>query len=128
MLLNKETSKIKYIDFHFSESHKQFNEFIQIVDLGSIGPRGTMYTEYGWNPKPIRPEYAYGVWIGKQPNLENVIKPKINNNISVSDKLYFDANCKFPRFKLASKNMKRTIKLNNADKVVISKYSPILCN
>jgi hypothetical protein len=49
MLLNKETSKIKYIDFHFSESHTQFNEFIQIVDLGSIGPRGTMYTDYSWN-------------------------------------------------------------------------------
>lgn len=45
MLLNKETSKIKYIDFHFSESHTQFNEFIQIVDLGSIGPRGTVYSD-----------------------------------------------------------------------------------
>lgn len=47
MLLNKETSRIKYIDFHLSESHTQFNEFIQVVDLGSIGPRGTMYNEYG---------------------------------------------------------------------------------
>ena len=45
MLLNKETSKIKYIDFHFSESHTQFNEFIQIVDLGSFGPRGTTYRD-----------------------------------------------------------------------------------
>lgn len=123
MLLNKETSKIKYIDFHFSESHTQFNEFIQVVDLGSIGPRGTEYTDYSWDGT-IRPACVYGIWIGKQPNLENIIKSKINNNISVSDKLYFDANCKFPRFKLASKDMKRTIKLNNANKVVISEYSP----
>lgn len=46
MLLNKETSKIKYIDFHLSESHTQFNEFIQIVDLGSIGPGNTRYADY----------------------------------------------------------------------------------
>ena len=124
MLLNKETSKIKYIDFHFSESHTQFNEFIQVVDLGSIGPRGTMYNAYGWECSIIKPADTYGIWIGKQPNLENTIKSKINNNISVSDKLYFDANCKFPRFKLASKNMKRTIKINNADKIVLSKYTP----
>lgn len=124
MLLNKETSKIKYIDFHFSESHTQFNEFIQIVDLGSIGPRGTMYTDYSWNHSVIKPINTYGIWIGKQPNLENIIKSKINNNISVSDKLYFDANCKFPRFKLASKDMKRTIKISNADKIVLSKYTP----
>lgn len=123
MLLNKETSRIKYIDFHLSESHTQFNEFIQVVDLGSIGPRGTMYNEYGW-ANIIKPAYTYGIWIGKQPNLENIIKSKINNNISVSDKLYFDANCKFPRFKLASKDMKRTIKINNADKIVLSKYIP----
>lgn len=124
MLLNKETSKIKYIDFHFSESHTQFNEFIQIVDLGSIGPGNTKYTDYSWDHSIIAPTNTYGIWIGNKPNLENIIKSKINNNISVSDKLYFDANCKFPRFKLASKDMKRTIKINNADKIVLSKYTP----
>lgn len=111
MLLNKETSKIKYIDFHFSESHTQFNEFIQVVDLGLIGPRSTMYTDYNWEHSVIKPINTYGIWIGKQPNLENIIKSKINNNISVSDKLYFDANCKFPRFKLASKDMKELLRL-----------------
>lgn len=124
MLLNKETSKIKYIDFHFSESYTQFNEFIQVVDLGSIGPRNTRYTDYSWEDAVIKPADAYGILIGKQPDLETIIKSKINNNISVSDKLYFDANCKFPRFKLASKDMKRTIKINNADKIVLSKYAP----
>lgn len=124
MLLNKETSKIKYVDFHFSESHTQFNEFIQIVDLGSIGPRGTIYSGRKHNDL-IHPQDLYGLWIGEKPNLDEIIKPKINNNISVSDKLYFDTNCNYPRFKLATKDIKRTIKLDKANKVVISKYNPI---
>lgn len=124
MLLNKETSKIKYIDFHFSDSHTQFNEFIQIVDLGSIGPRGTIYSDNKHN-NWIPPRYCYGLLLGEKPNLDEIIKFKINNNINVSDKLYFDVNCTYPRFKLASKDMKRTIKLDKADKVVISKYNPI---
>lgn len=123
MLLNKETSKIKYIDFHFSESHTQFNEFIQIVDLGSIGPRGTIYNDNKHN-NWIRPEYCYGLLLGEKPNLDEIIKSKINNNVNISDKLYFDANCTYPRFKLSTKDMKRTIKLDKADKVVISKYNP----
>lgn len=124
MLLNKETSKIKYIDFHFSESHTQFNEFIQIVDLGSIGPRGTVYSDNKYN-NWIPPRHCYGLLLGEKPNLDEIIKSKINNNISVSDKLYFDTNCTYPRFKLSTKDMKRTIKLDKADKVVISKYEPI---
>lgn len=124
MLLNKETSKIKYIDFHFSESHTQFNEFIQIVDLGSIGPRSTVYSDNKYD-KSIPPGRCYGLFIGEKPNLDEIIKSKINNNIDVSDKLYFDANCTYPRFKLSTKDMKRTIKLDKADKVVISKYNPI---
>ena len=124
MLLNKETSKIKYIDFHFSESHTQFNEFIQIVDLGSIGPRGTIYRDNKHNDW-IPPRYCYGLLLGEKPNLDEIIKSKINNNINVSDKLYFDAYCTYPRFKLSTKDMKRTIKLDKADKVVISKYNPI---
>lgn len=124
MLLNKETSKIKYVDFHFSESHTQFNEFIQIVDLGSIGPRGTIYRDNKHNDW-IPPRYCYGLLLGEKPNLDEIIKSKINNNINVSDKLYFDANCTYPRFKLSTKDMKRTIKLDKADKVVISKYNPI---
>jgi hypothetical protein len=124
MLLNKETSKIKYIDFHFSESHTQFNEFIQIVDLGSIGPRGTVYSDNKYD-NSIPPGRCYGLFIGEKPNLDEIIKSKINNNIDVSDKLYFDANCTYPRFKLSTKDMKRTIKLDKADKVVISKYNPI---
>lgn len=124
MLLNKETSKIKYIDFHFSESHTQFNEFIQIVDLGSIGPRGTVYSDNKYN-NSIPPGRCYGLFIGEKPNLDEIIKSKINNNINVSDKLYFDTNCTYPRFKLSTKDMKRTIKLDKADKVVISKYNPM---
>lgn len=124
MLLNKETSKIKYIDFHFSESHTQFNESIQIVDLGSIGPRGTIYSDNKHN-NWIPPRDCYGLLLGEKPNLDEIIKSKINNNINVSDKLYFDANCAYPRFKLSTKDMKRTIKLDKADKVVISKYNPI---
>ena len=124
MLLNKETSKIKYIDFHFSESHTQFNEFIQIVDLGSIGPRGTIYSDNKYD-NSIPPGRCYGLFIGEKPNLDEIIKSKINNSIDVSDKLYFDANCTYPRFKLSTKDMKRTIKLDKADKVVISKYNPI---
>lgn len=124
MLLNKETSKIKYIDFHFSESHTQFNEFIQIVDLGSIGPRKTIYSDNKYN-NSIPPGHCYGLLIGEKPNLDEIIKSKINNNINVSDKLYFDTNCTYPRFKLSTKDMKRTIKLDKADKVVISKYNPI---
>lgn len=127
MLLNKETSKIKYIDFHFSESHTQFNEFIQIVDLGSIGPRGTIYRDNKHN-NWIQPAHCYGLFIGEKPNLDEIIKSKINNNINVSDKLYFDANCTYPRFKLSTKDVKRTIKLDKADKVVISKYNPIYVN
>ena len=65
MLLNKETSKIKYIDFHFSESHTQFNEFIQIVDLGSIGPRGTIYRDNKHNDW-ISPRYCYGLLLGEK--------------------------------------------------------------
>ena len=57
--------------------------------------------------------------------MDEITKSKINNNIDVSDKLYFDANCTYPRFKLSTKDMKRTIKLDKADKVVISKYDPI---
>lgn len=124
MLLNKETSKIKYIDFHFSESHTQFNEFIQIVDLGSIGPRSTVYRDNKHNDW-IQPGCCYGLLLGEKPNLDEIIKSKINNNVNVSDKLYFDANCTYPRFKLSTKDMKRTIKLDKADKVVISKYNPI---
>ena len=124
MLLNKETSKIKYIDFHFSESHTQFNESIQIVDLGSIGPRGTIYSDNKHN-NWIRPGHCYGLLLGEKLNLDEIIKSKINNNINVSDKLYFDTNCTYPRFKLSTKDMKRTIKLDKADKVVISKYDPV---
>jgi hypothetical protein len=124
MLLNKETSKIKYIDFHFSESHTQFNEFIQIVDLGSFGPRSTIYSDNKYY-NSIPPGRCYGLFIGEKPNLDEIIKSKINNNIDVSDKLYFDANCTYPRFKLSTKDMKRTIKLDKADKVVVSKYNPI---
>lgn len=124
MLLNIETSKIKYIDFHFSESHTQFNEFIQIVDLGSLGPRGTTYTDSKYC-NLIQPKNCYGLLIGEKPNLDEIINSKINNNINISDKLYFDTNCTYPRFKLSTKDMKRTIKLDKADKVVISKYNPI---
>lgn len=60
MLLNKETSKIKYIDFHFSESHTQFNEFIQIVDLGSYGPRSSVYTNTKYD-NSIPPGICYGL-------------------------------------------------------------------
>lgn len=124
MLLNKETYKIKYIDFHFSASHTQFNEFIQIVDLGSFGPRSTVYSDHKYD-NSIPPGRCYGLFIGEKPNLDEIIKSKINNNIDVSDKLYFDANCTYPRFKLSTKDIKRTIKLDKADKVVISKYNPI---
>lgn len=124
MLLNIETSKIKYIDFHFSESHTQFNEFIQIVDLGSLGPRGTTYTDNKYC-NLIQPKNCYGLLIGEKSNLDEIINSKINNNINISDKLYFDTNCTYPRFKLSTKDMKRTIKLDKADKVVISKYNPI---
>lgn len=124
MLLNKETSKIKYIDFHFSESHTQFNECIQIVDLGSYGPRSSVYANNKYD-NSIPPGLCYGLFIGEKPNLDEIIKSKINNNINVSDKLYFDANCTYPRFKLSTKDMKRTIKLDKADKVVISKYDPM---
>ena len=43
MLINKITSKIKYIDFYFSESTNQFNECIEFVDLGCSPQRGSMY-------------------------------------------------------------------------------------
>lgn len=112
MLLDINKHKIKYFVLSVDRNHTKLSDFIHEFDLNNPKLKGYL----AWNSKKEFDKLT-GIYYG---NINDVINAKLDDNIQPTDKLYFDSMCTFPRFKLESRGMKRTIKINSADRVIVS--------
>nr|DAE20139.1 MAG TPA: hypothetical protein [CrAss-like virus sp. ctYsL76] len=127
MILSTETHNIKYLAFFnyyhcYGNSIQEIDTLDKCVYLTDLGTRpsslnhSTVYSSYVKN----MPDNAYGIYLGNETIINNEINKKHTDVKNIS-KLYFDANSKYPRFKLAAvPNICRCIKPEKADCVVIN--------
>lgn len=132
MLLNKETHNIKYISFlnftrYGTSKFVEISELSELVKLTDFGTRQAeqffcdTYVAYADRKTP---EYAHSIYLGDETTIKNEISKKVIDNVDINNisKIYFDPNCKYPRFKLdVLAGIKRSLNPAKADCVVITK-------
>lgn len=130
MLLDIKKDKIKYIAldscyyyYGTKPSNKtNFSDFVDVVDLGNRSQDPKYNGAYFLYSKSVPCLSKYkGIFLGTQTDIDNIINSKLNNlSPSTFKKIYFDPNCKYPRFKLnALTSIKRCLDPSKADSVII---------
>lgn len=130
ILLNKETQNIKYVAIAsngliYGQVNKgidktDLKDFVSLTNLGYAPDICDYCFTYYWNLN--KPTNAKAIYLRDINNLKNEINNKLNTiDPNKLTKVYFDPNCKYPRFKLSSlTNIKRCLDPDKADSVVIS--------
>ena len=97
-------------------------EFLQLVDFGKDPDYAFLYSYKRYRDE-YNPMNTRGIFLGDLGDINNTINSKLNLiNPSTFKKVYFDPNCKYPRFKLSTlTNIKRCLDPSKADTVIISK-------
>lgn len=134
MILEITTHKIKYIaiDVYCDcytwapqyVAKNDLKDYVMVTDFG-LQPKNDYYIyTYGskWDRPKTVPNNAKCIFLGEISDINNEINKKLNpSDPSTFKKVYFDPNCKYPRFKLSSlTNIKRCLDFTKADTVIIS--------
>lgn len=135
MLLEITTHNIKYIAldcyceaYSWSPNYVAKNDlkdYVRVTNFGYEADNQYYRHVYGYrweSSKYTSPKNAKGIYLGETSDITNEINKKLNPaDPSTFKKVYFDSNCKYPRFKLNSlTDIKRCLDFTKADSVIIS--------
>lgn len=131
MVLDSSKVNIKYVAVEYwggsscnmsANIRNSLKEFLQLVDFGKY-PGYAFLDSYKRYRDEYNPMNTRGIFLGDLGDINNTINSKLNLiNPSTFKKVYFDPNCKYPRFKLSTlTNIKRCLDPSKADTVIISK-------
>lgn len=135
MLLEITTHNIKYIAldcycdaYTWSPEYVAKNDlkdYVRVTNFGCDADNSYYRHTYGYKWESSlhnRPNNSKGIYLGEPSDITNEINKKLNPaDPSTFKKVYFDPNCKYPRFKLNSlTDIKRCLDFTKADSVIIS--------
>lgn len=131
MILYRETHKIKYVALDSDSTYYswdpnsvkkvEFKDYVSLTDLGTAPEKYCYCNTYSYSCTET-PRNAKGIYLGDVESIRNEINKKLNPvGPDKFAKVYFDPNCKYPRFKLSSlTDIKRCLDPSKADTVIIS--------
>lgn len=122
MIIPKNKFKIVHFDENSVSTIPTLATFVKVVDLDDDTRNyisGGGICSSAWNID----KYT-GLYLGHTTDLDALIASKKYTLTNVTKTVYFDANCKYPRYKVSEySNLKKKLNPTKADCCVISKLS-----